>query len=219
MECNYTTLCYMYHFQFMENNFFIHHKSYVNMSKSMYQYHSFHTPHVIQLPSNNTQKIPNLGPQFNEKSSDLNIPNTHKKKIIYLVFFRTLCLCRDKGLFVTTENSCLSHPGRGRAPKLPSQEARVPCHATRPAVSCAQSCAHPGGLLAPPAGQFPPGLVTTCESGHDPLIQGPENQFSTQLWTVHSIPNISIFDPKFLGLNIKATHGLDENHAIRWLLV
>ena len=70
--------------------FFIHHKSYVNMSKSKYQYHSFHTPHVIQLPSNNTQKIPNLGPQFNEASSGLNIPNTHQKKKFF--FFSEHCV-------------------------------------------------------------------------------------------------------------------------------
>ena len=34
----------------------------------------FHTLHVVQLPSNNTQKILDLGPQFNKALSNLNTP-------------------------------------------------------------------------------------------------------------------------------------------------
>ena len=44
--------------------------------------------HVIQLSSNNTQKILELGPQSNEASSGLNIQNTqHIKKINILFYF------------------------------------------------------------------------------------------------------------------------------------
>ena len=42
------------------------------------------------------------------------------------------------------------------------------------------------------------------------LSRDPKYQFSSQFWTVHSVPNISTFNPKILGLNIRATHGPGE---------
>ena len=42
------------------------------------------------------------------------------------------------------------------------------------------------------------------------LSRDPKYLFSAQFWTVHSVSNISTFNPKILGLNIRAIHGPEE---------